>query len=33
MFCHLIFPVRDVSVALESFEFNLTIGDRVVVRR
>ena len=32
IFCRLIFSVRDVSVALESFEFSLTVGDRVVVR-
>ena len=33
IFCCLIFSVRDVSVALESFDFSLTVGDRVVVRR
>ena len=32
IFCRLIFSVRDVSVALESFEFSLTVGDQVVVR-
>ena len=33
IFCGLIFSVRNVSVALESFEFSLTVGDRVAVRR
>ena len=33
IFCRLISSVRDVSVALESFEFSLTVRDRVVVRR
>ena len=33
IFGRLIFSVRDVSVALESLEFSLTLGDRVVVRR
>ena len=30
-FCRLIFPVRDVSVAVEIFEYSRTVGDRVVV--
>ena len=33
IFCRLISSVRDVSVALESFDFSLTVRDRVVVRR